>query len=182
MSNITSLLTESNRLDAALLVATQRAELAYPAEALRIRRGLGIAQMDGVVFVGSEAFVASESHIGIFYRVNGHCTCCDAKNAPSGRCKHRWAKALLRKAQELVEQMALDPAPGETHYATYSTPWGELQYGLATWEVTKWRFVPNDGGEPVYPDASTLVLGANVALHAAQKAHDGDLVKKVCGY
>lgn len=48
-----------------------------------------------------------------WYAVNGHCVCEDAqRNAPDGYCKHRLAKALYRRASELMHtplKADLDP-------------------------------------------------------------------------
>jgi hypothetical protein len=42
-----------------------------------------------------------------WYPVNGHCTCVDASKVQDGYCKHRLAKAIYRRASELM----LEPLP-----------------------------------------------------------------------
>ena len=39
-----------------------------------------------------------------WYPVNGHCTCVDASKAQDGYCKHRLAKAIYRRAGELMHE------------------------------------------------------------------------------
>jgi hypothetical protein len=43
-------------------------------------------------------------------------------------------------------------------------------------------FVPEDGGEPLYPAQAALCLGGHIPTYHAQREADGDLVRKVCGY
>ena len=77
----------------------QQALAQYPKEAARITRGHAIAVQGGVHLDGHGlAAVQSQRHPETWYTVNGHCTCHDASRAPAGRCKHRWAKALLVQA------------------------------------------------------------------------------------
>ena len=88
------------QFDAALLRATARAAATYPTERERIERGLQIALAEGVTFLPTGlALVASQSRPGETYPVNGHCLCRDVAQAPAGRCKHRWAKSLVRWAR-----------------------------------------------------------------------------------
>jgi hypothetical protein len=50
-----------------------------------------------------------------WYRVNGHCTCYNASEAPEGLCKHRLAAMLYHRASELVREQGrqgLRPATG----------------------------------------------------------------------
>lgn len=86
--------------DQALLQATARAKAAYPAERVRIERGLGLCLAEAVTLLPEGlAVVQSQSQPGVTYRVNGYCPCPDAPQAPEGRCKHRWAKSLLKWAR-----------------------------------------------------------------------------------
>src|SRR2546427_8549996 len=39
-----------------------------------------------------------------WYAVNGHCTCADASKAQDGYCKHRLAKAIYRRAGEVMHE------------------------------------------------------------------------------
>lgn len=83
--------------DAALLQASAKAKAAYPAEGVRIERGLQIALSKGVsLSENGHAIVRSQSMPGQTYDVNGSCPCPDAHyRAPEGRCAHRWAKSLM---------------------------------------------------------------------------------------
>lgn len=101
------------QFDAALLQATSRAKAAYPTEAVRIERGLQIAIVGGVTLLpDGTAEVQSQTHDNITYRVNGHCSCVDIDHAPAGRCKHRWAKSLVKWA------LKQEDAPTVTHCPT----------------------------------------------------------------
>lgn len=83
----------------------QQALAQYPKEAARITRGHAIAAQGGVHLDGHGlAAVQSQRHPETWYTVNGHCTCHDASRAPAGRCKHRWAKALLVQALTYLAQ------------------------------------------------------------------------------
>ncbi len=79
-------------------LATQ-ATARYPGEQARIERGLLLA-LNGHVTLHADgtATVQSGSDAEVRYEVNGHCDCPDAARAPDGRCKHRWAKALVKRA------------------------------------------------------------------------------------
>jgi len=102
--------------DAALLEAASKAKAAYPDERLRIERGLAICLADGVTLLADgTAQVASQSHPGECYRVNGHCTCLDVAEAPDGRCKHKWGRSLSRWARAACAGAPeASPGPVET--------------------------------------------------------------------
>jgi hypothetical protein len=58
--------------------------------------------------VGDEAdtwLIRSSSKVGIAYEVNGRCTCSDYifNHPPGGWCKHRIARALAKRASEILE-------------------------------------------------------------------------------
>src|ERR1043166_6224694 len=62
--------------------------------------------LQGAVWVeedGSTTQVQS-SRGQTWYLVNGHCTCPDAMHAQDGYCKHRLAKAIYRRASELMRE------------------------------------------------------------------------------
>jgi hypothetical protein len=83
----------------------QQALAQYPKEAARITRGYTIAVQGGVHLDGyGLAAVQSQQHPETWYTVNSHCTCRDTARAPAGRCKHRWAKALLVQALTYIAQ------------------------------------------------------------------------------
>ena len=66
---------------------------------------------DGTATVGSQTSTRT-------YTVNGSCTCTDYENAPEGRCKHRLARWIHKKATTLAtaQMQALDTprTEGET--------------------------------------------------------------------
>lgn len=160
------------QFDAALRCAASRATAKYAGEAPRIDRGLVIALNDGVTLCAEGmALVQSASDAEIVYRVNGRCQCRDSARAPEGRCKHRWAVALHKAAKKLVAE-----ASQQTYYATYYAPSGDAIPGIATRDERSrcTLFLPDDGGEPVYPAPEALCLGGLVALADAQAESDGD--------
>lgn len=164
-------------IDQAILVCVDRAKKLYPEERVRIEKGAAIALAGGVQMVegANEALVSSQSGTRD-YQVNGHCECPDGQyNAPHGRCKHRWAKALWCKAVKEVGVQA-------QYYAQYERPDGELVMGTATFTPRGYLFVGDDGSEPLYASMASLTLGGNVAIMADEQAENKDLVAKVCGY
>jgi len=179
------------QFDTALRQMADRARTRYAGEAARIDRGLVIALNGGVtLYADGTASVQSSSNAEVVYTVNGHCDCPDASRAPEGRCKHRWAKALGKKATALLaEQQA-----AQTYYATYTTPDGEVLQGTARWMPQAeapwlhgdgWLFVSET--EEAYFTGRThaLVLGGNVAILEAQRVADETApghVARICGY
>jgi hypothetical protein len=162
----------------ALLDASCRAIAAYPAEKARIQRGLDIVIHDGVVLEpDGTALVASQGHPGMTYRVNGQCECPDVQRAPEGRCKHRYAKALYKAA---LAAMKRHPGP-QRWYATYTAPSGEAIPGVAELDTQMacYLFIPDDGGEPLYPALAALSLGGHIPTEQAQRDADGDLAAKL---
>lgn len=167
------------QFDAALRCAASRATAKYAGEQPRIDRGLVIALNDGVCLTycgvlraDGSATVQSASDTEVVYTVTREgCECKDSVRAPEGRCKHKWAVALVKKAQQLVRE-----ASTQTYYATYYAPSGEAIPGIATRDAGSrcTLFVPEDGGEPVYPAPEALCLGGLVALADAQAESDGD--------
>jgi hypothetical protein len=107
----------------------QRALAQYPEEAARIQRGYAIAVEGGVHLSGvGLATVQSQRQPETWYPVHRQCTCWDATRAPGGRCKHRWAKALLVQAVQPSEALAArvpqpyDFPPWTKYEATYQGP------------------------------------------------------------
>jgi hypothetical protein len=165
------------QFDTALRQMAAKARTRYAGEAARIDRGLVLALNGGVTLhEGGSASVQSSSNAEVVYTVNGHCDCPDASRAPEGRCKHRWSKALVKKASGLARR----------YFATYSAPDGTDHQGIATETPLGWHFVPEDGGEPIYASTHALVLGGNVKVATAKRAEEeaaGGLVAAVCrGY
>jgi len=180
------------QFDTALRQMADRARTRYAGEAARIDRGLVIALNGGVTLHrDGTASVQSCSNAEVVYHVaHGTCDCPDFQRAPEGRCKHRYAVCLVKKAQvQAAEEQA-----AQTYYATYTTPDGEVLQGTARWipqSTAPW--LPGDGWlflsetEEAYftGRAHALVLGGNVAIATAKRAEEeaaGGLVAITCGY
>jgi len=164
--------------DRALRTAAEKALTRYAGEAERITRGLVLA-LNGAVTLQKDgtASVQSGSNPEISYTVNGHCDCHDAPRAQDGRCKHRYAKALVKKALDLIAIRRF--------YATYTAPDGTAHQGIATATDRGWLFVADDGGIPLYAALQALALGGNCAIAEAKRAEEeaaGGLAAIVCGY
>lgn len=169
---------ETTAFDNALRAAAVRACTRYAGEAARIERGLVLA-LNGAVTLHADgtASVQSASDAEVVYRVNGHCDCPDASRAPEGRCKHRWAKALVKKGSTALA--------ATRYYASYTAPDGTVQVGIATLTAHGWLFVGDAGEEPLYAAHEALVLGGNCAIADAKRAEEdaaGGLAAIVCGY
>jgi hypothetical protein len=165
------------QFDVALRAAADRAKRVYPTEQARIARGLEIALSGGVDLLPSGlAIVASQTHPGETYQVNGRCQCPDANTAPQSHCKHRWAKALY-KAALADQKRALPP---DRWYATYRGPDDAPVAGVAEFIPAKacWLFIPDDGRDPLYPAMQALSLGGHLPTAEAQRKHDGNLGTK----
>ena len=171
--------TQTVQFDQALLQATARAKATYPAEKCRIERGLSLA-ISGAVTLHADgsATVQSQTEVTTHYHVNGACECRDGMVAPGGRCKHRWAKSLVRFAQK-----ALAEAPTFIYYASYYAPDESCTQGTAQYvDGHGWLFIPADGGDMLYASMLALVLGGRVDILETQRDKDGNLAAKVCGY
>lgn len=103
-------ITNISEFDRALRCLASAATGAYPEEATRITRGLAIASAQGVGFCqdGSTAFVQSASTADVVYKVTSQCECPDAARAIAGRCKHRWAKCLTKRALQALDHAYAD--------------------------------------------------------------------------
>ena len=142
------------------------------ADTTRITRAVDLILAGHVTLLPSgEADVRSQrGHSS--YHVNGCCTCPDFTKAEAGRCKHRFSKAILKRAHRIL---------ASAWYATYSPTRGAEQQGIAFAQGSDWMFIP-EGQTAGWPcDQHELVLGGNVALADAQLAADGNLAAKVCG-
>lgn len=81
----------------------------------RIQRATALV-LNGAVWMeedGSTTQVLSSKH-QTWYPVNGHCSCPDVARAQDGYCKHRLAKAIYRRASEVMLEA---PAPVSTAIA-----------------------------------------------------------------
>lgn len=140
----------------------------YAGESARIERGLLIALNGGVTLhTDGTALVRSQSDAEVVYHVNGHCDCPDATRATEGRCKHRWAKQLVKRAIDQAEQAT----PSTKAY--YAHMYNES--GILSKVGGTIYFIPDCGGvivevEPeMFPFITTL---GNVALADTQMIVD----------
>jgi hypothetical protein len=112
------------QFDSALRALATRATARYPGEQARIERGLLLA-LNGHVTLHDDgaATVRSGSDAEVGYTVKqGTCDCPDFHRAPDGRCKHRWAVSLVRKAQKSLAQR---PSTRLAYHATFGTWYGQ---------------------------------------------------------
>jgi hypothetical protein len=184
MQNVTQTIT-TVQFDTALRAMADRARTRYAGEAARIDRALVIALNGGVTLkADGVALVSSTRDDEVFYIVrDGQCDCPDATRAPEGRCKHRWATCLVKRAQQ---QVAEDRAR-HTYYATYYLDDDTTYQGTAQYlDGQGWVFRSADDDYTVaYADHASLVLGGNVTLLEAQRAADEAApghVARLCGY
>lgn len=96
----------------ALCQAYRLAKAVYP-ETERMRNGLRLALAGQVVLHENGTATVHSQYGTTTYTVNGTCSCPDAAKAPKGQCKHRWAKALSRKAEVLLMNAAVVSVQGE---------------------------------------------------------------------
>ena len=126
-------------------------------ETARARRALGRAQATEQIAGRADRLRDQYRWLDpeVTYAVNGGCDCPDAARAPEGRCKHRYAVALMRAATKLLAE-----ATAQRYHAQYTSPAGEQILGIATRDehsrIT--LFVPEDGREPLFPAPEALVL------------------------
>lgn len=180
------------QFDTALRQMADRARTRYAGEAARIDRGLVIALNGGVTLHrDGTASVQSCSNAEVVYHVkHGTCDCPDFSRAPEGRCKHRYAVCLVKKAQAQVER----EQAAQTYYATYTTPDGEVLQGTARWIPQHtapwlpgdgWLFVAETDEAYFTGRAYALVLGGRVDILDAQRVADETApghVARICGY
>ena len=110
----TEKLRQALQRDTTLRQLAQQATARYAGDQARIDRGLVLA-LNGNVTLHADgtASVQSGTDAEIVYTVNGHCDCPDAQRAPEGRCKHRWAKTFVKRAQQSDEYYtSITPAQG----------------------------------------------------------------------
>jgi hypothetical protein len=171
-TTMTTAPTHTIAFDTALRAAAALARTRYPGEAARIDRGLTLALNGHVTFdADGTCQVRSEKDAEVQYRVTGGCDCRDASTrAPGARCKHRWAKCVVKKAYTLQDAT---PAPVR-YYATYYPPIGGQVDGMAEATPYGYLFCGDDGEEPQYVSETALALGGDVALVEAQRAVDGE--------
>jgi hypothetical protein len=106
--------TTTVQFDTALRTLAAQATSRYAGEKARIDRGLVLA-LNGHVTIHQDgtASVQSGTDAEVVYTVNGQCDCPDVARAPEGRCKHRWAKCLVKRAMQAAQYYAsTTPAQG----------------------------------------------------------------------
>jgi hypothetical protein len=70
----------------------------------RVQRATALV-LNGAVWLEDDRHTCMvQSSKGGYYAVNGHCTCADASKAQDGYCKHRLAKAIYRRAGEVMQE------------------------------------------------------------------------------
>lgn len=159
------IMTEATRtvqFDAALRTLAGQARTRYAGEHARIDRALVIALNGGVTLTpDGSAAVQSSANAEVTYHVHqGVCDCPDFPRAPEGRCKHRYAACLVRKALKAT-----------AYYATTTDRQGLVLGGhIATAQAQ--REVDGDlavkVGQPQYPDVPDAVATAKAAVAARQ--------------
>lgn len=182
--------TSTVEFDVALHAAAKQARTRYAGESKRIDKGLVIALNGGVTFLpDGTAQVQSASDAEVVYHVAaGTCDCPDFTRAPDGRCKHRYAACLMKRAQKaLAEQARIAALAADTsrYYASYTDPAGCAHAGTVLRTPSGWLFWADDGGEPLYAATQALTLGGNVAIAKGKRDEEearGGLVPLVCGY
>lgn len=165
----TSTAVNTVQFDQALRTAAATARTRYAGEASRIHRGLVIA-LDGGVTLNTDgvAFVSSQQGDEVFSIVrDGQCDCPDFPRAPGGRCTHRWAACLVRKARTLAQRYE-----AARYFATYTAPDGTAHDGIATQTGQGWLFVAEDGLDPLFAATAALMLCGQVDLADGQLADD----------
>jgi hypothetical protein len=112
----TEKLRQALQRDTTLRQLAAQATTRYAGEKARIDRALVIALNHGVtVHADGTADVQSASDPEVVYHVaHGTCDCPDFERAPGGRCKHRFAVCLVKKATAQIQQAA--------QYYTSTTP------------------------------------------------------------
>lgn len=179
--------TDDVTFDAALRGLADQARTRYAGEEKRLAKALVIALNHGVTFLpDGTALVQSQSDAEIVYEVrHGQCDCKDASRAPEGRCKHRWATCLVRKAQK---QRAAEAA-AHTYYATLyrnDTDDTGVQGTAQSLPQRGWMFRNLDDSWVVASaDHAHLVLGGREGIASAKRQEEeaaGGLAAIVCGY
>jgi hypothetical protein len=82
----------------ALTSAVKCAIDAYPEDSATIRRAVDLVLNGHVVLTEGQALVTSATDPSMRYVVNGKCDCIAFVHSKHGRCKHRFAVALYKRA------------------------------------------------------------------------------------
>lgn len=156
--------------DTALRTLATRAHSRYAGEGARIDRGLILALNGHVALLADgSAVVRSEKDQEVFYHVAQHqCDCPDSTRAPQGRCKHRYAACLMKKAHRAEETAA---ATMQWYARLLNDARGEVS-GIATYTPTGWIFTPENGTSVCVDDLRDLCLLGHVATADTQQDTD----------
>jgi hypothetical protein len=145
------------------------------ADAARITRAVDLILAGDVTLLpNGEAEVRSQTGHGS-YHVNGTCPCPDFATAEGGRCQHRYANALLTCAAATLEA---------AWYAIHENAQGVQSPGIAfvSHDGADWIFLPEGQAAGWHCDLPSIVLLGRVLVVEAQRAADGNLIARVCGY
>jgi hypothetical protein len=152
----------------ALRTLATQAITRYPGEQARIDRGLILALNGHAIPLELGTYsVLSSCDAEVHYCVTrGHCDCPDAPQAPDGRCKHRWAVALVRRAHRLTTY------PRIAYHATYKS-----EHGMAIRDEQGrvWFQGDNDVLVELFDvDRPHLQLHGRLDVSAAARMADGE--------
>jgi hypothetical protein len=158
--------------DTALRALAQKAIERYPGEQGRLERGLILALNGHVTLnVDGTATVRSGSDAEVGYAVApGTCNCPDFRSAPDGRCKHRWAANLVRKAQKHLTQCTQRTSPRIAYHA-----WYKEVHGMAIRDEHGVVWFLSDGAHPLTlttADIPDLFLSGRIDIAADQRRLD----------
>jgi hypothetical protein len=150
-----------------LALLVEKAMAAYPGEEARILRGAEIVERGGV-----REYEGKPPQVGIYhyYPVTSVCPCIDAtlKQAPEGRCKHRWALTLHHK---LAQQPAM-------RSLVFYAQWEGLDGTATVWEDGNVDFLLHDSHEPIPTTLDQVVLGGKKSdVDAAQAYYDREIAR-----
>jgi hypothetical protein len=130
------------------------------ADLARIGRAVDLILAGHVTLLPTgEADVRNQTGHGS-YHVNGACQCPDFARAEAGRCKHRYAKAILKRPHRIL---------AAAWYATHEDAQGLQVSGIAfvSRDGDDWLFLPADQVEGWHCDLASLVLLGQAAAGGA---------------
>ena len=152
--------------DTALRALAVRAAERYPGEQGRIERGLLLALNGHAIPLDIGVYsVLSGTDNEVRYTVwKGHCDCADFARAPEGRCKHRWAVTLVKRAHAASTYTRI--AYHAQYHASYGQAIRDTQGGV-------WFFADDDTlTKLTNADIPALHLHGRVDIAADQRRLD----------
>ena len=105
--------TNADYLWTLALCAAYRLARSRYSQTERMVKGFTIANAQKVTLLDNGTAEVASQFGTCTYVVNGACPCPDAQRHPGEHCKHRWAKALAKKATHLLAD-AVQAVMGET--------------------------------------------------------------------